>query len=733
VAVVAGLWGTLLISAANAADATAPGVLIIHANQRPTPAAMVIEDTLRSVVSDGVKRPVELFSEYLDTEWSSDAAFAVEQTEFLGHKYSGRNIHVIVASAPQGVQFAVALRDLKFPGVPVVHIAMPRDLWEQMGVVPGVVGKTIDLDPTATLQLALRLHPKAKRLVLIFGAAERDRVWERRARDALGRMGDGLDVEYSVARPTAEVLRLVGSLAQDAIVFTPGYFSDGTGEIVNPRLSTERIAMASSVPVYGALDTFLGTGIVGGYMTPYDEQAKQAGAMVVRLLNGATPAQIGSSSIAQVPMVDWRQVRRWRIDERSLPTDTIVKFREPTAWDKYGVEISLGVALLMLQAGLIAALLLERRSRRRTAAALEESEKQMNLAAHAAKLSTWVWDMTRDNRSAATRLGRRSNPAKEPAVSFNDVVASVHPADRGNVERAAAKALAMGEDLDVEYRVVDADGAVRWFTARGSREMIDSHRLVGIALDVTERKDAELRAAQDRNALRHMTRVSMMGQLSAAIAHQLNQPLAAILGNAETAQRMLKRERVDLEELQKICEDIVNEDHRASQVIRRLSELYTRGDMKIETIDLNGLVGETLDLLRTELLIRHVIPLTELAPDLPAIEGGYVQLQQVVLNLVINAAEAMNWVDPERRKLTLRTDSSGGSVRLHVIDTGSGIAGDDLTRVFAPFWTTKSGGMGMGLAICRSIVAAHRGTITASNNLGFGATFCVTLPSGPPS
>ncbi len=203
--------------------------------------------------------------------------------------------------------------------------------------------------------------------------------------------------------------------------------------------------------------------------------------------------------------------------------------------------------------------------------------------------------------------------------------------------------------------MVAADGDVRWIAARGRAEKNDGQQLVGVAIDITERKRAELRAVEDRNALRHMTRVSMLGQLSASIAHQLNQPLAAILGNAEAARKMLTHDRVDLVELREICNDIVTEDNRAAEVIRRLGALYKRGDMKMEPLDLNALIRETLDLLRAELLIRHVTPITELAQSLPTIDGGSVQLQQVVLNLVINAADAMSEKKVEERRLTIRT------------------------------------------------------------------------------
>jgi C4-dicarboxylate-specific signal transduction histidine kinase len=317
-----------------------------------------------------------------------------------------------------------------------------------------------------------------------------------------------------------------------------------------------------------------------------------------------------------------------------------------------------------------------------------------------------------------------------PAIAFEKVVETAYPADREHLERAVQRAVAAGDQFDVEYRVPVPDGSVRWIAARGRAEKGKRQQMLGVAVDITERKLADLRAVEDRNALRHMTRVSMLGQLSASIAHQLNQPLAAILGNAEAARKMLAKERVDLAELREICDDIVADDNRAAEVIRRLGALYRRGDMRTDTLDLNELIRETLDLLRAELLIRHVTPRTELAPVLPVIEGGRVQLQQVLLNLVLNAADAMIDVDVAKRSLAIRTEATGAEVRLYVDDNGHGIPRDDLKRVFDPFYSTKPGGMGIGLAICQTIVAAHHGSILATNNPEGGTTFFRYLAGG---
>jgi C4-dicarboxylate-specific signal transduction histidine kinase len=254
---------------------------------------------------------------------------------------------------------------------------------------------------------------------------------------------------------------------------------------------------------------------------------------------------------------------------------------------------------------------------------------------------------------------------------------------------------------------------------------------MGIVIDISERKRSEREAAEQRNELAHLWRVSTLGQLSASIAHEINQPLATILNNAEAARKMLAREEVDVAELREICDDIVAENHRAASVIRRLRTLFKGGDMLLQPLDVNELILDTLVLVHTELLMRHVATATELASPLPAVEGMRVQLQQVLLNLFMNAADAMEGNAVAERKLAVATAMTDTGVHICVSDCGPGIAEADLKRIFEPFWSSKPGGMGMGLAICRSIVTAHGGSLTASNGSERGAMFCVELPARP--
>ena len=528
------------------------------------------------------------------------------------------------------------------------------------------------------------------------------------------------------------MLKRLSELGLGDVVFTPGYFRDGAGREFAPRESAALLAAASDAPVYGPYSTFIGTGVVGGSMPAFIDMGREAAKTVNDLLDGATPAtlQLPAHVPAKV-QIDWGQARRWGIADEAIPADAIVHFKELTFWELHRDKVIAIATVILLQAALIAALLVERRLRHRTASALADSERRMNLAARAARLSILAWGITRDKVGVAAKRRRHAGAAKESPIHFDQVLESVHPADREALERALRQAVAKDEELDVEYRTLAPDGELHWVSMRGRVEKGSEQRLTGVALDITARKGAELQAEKDRSALTHMTRVSMMGQLSASIAHQLNQPLAAILGNAETARKMLDREGLDLVELREICNDIVAEDLRAAEVIRRLGALYKRGELRLASLDLNELVLETLDLVRTELATRHVVPVAELAPSLPAIEADRVQLQQVLLNLILNGADAMNDTEAMQRKLVIRTELGGAQVRLCVVDQGKGIAQQDLKNVFDAFWSTKPGGIGVGLAICQSIIRAHHGTMTAVNNPAGGATFCATWPVRP--
>jgi signal transduction histidine kinase len=260
-------------------------------------------------------------------------------------------------------------------------------------------------------------------------------------------------------------------------------------------------------------------------------------------------------------------------------------------------------------------------------------------------------------------------------------------------------------------------------------ELIDQLHLVGEAVaNALASAQAEYEAARLRQHLAHIGRVSALGELTASLAHELNQPLTAILNNAEVALRQLDTAPLDLATLREILADIVADDKRAAEVIHRLRALVTKGALAHVPLDINDVVAEVAHLVRNDVVLRKVAMTVELAPGLPGIRGDRVQLQQVVLNMVLNGLEAMvpNAGD---RALAIRTARAADAlVMVAVEDSGSGIAVQDVERIFEPLYTTKPEGLGMGLAIARTIVDAHGGQLCASNNPAGGATFTFTLP-----
>jgi two-component system, LuxR family, sensor kinase FixL len=249
-------------------------------------------------------------------------------------------------------------------------------------------------------------------------------------------------------------------------------------------------------------------------------------------------------------------------------------------------------------------------------------------------------------------------------------------------------------------------------------------------VDITKRKLAELEAARQRHDLAHLSRVTALGELSSSLAHELTHPITAILSNAQAAQRFLARDDVNLDEVREILNDIVAQDERAGEVIQGLRLLLKKGEphKHCDDVDLNEVILDVVKLLRSDLINRNVTLGTELAQNLPAITGDRVQLQQVLLNLMLNGCEAMADCNSSDRRLLVASQHENGAVRVSVTDGGGGIPEEKMEQVFERFFTTKKKGMGLGLSVCRTIIAEHHGKIWATNNDGSGATFHFSLP-----
>ena len=487
-------------------------------------------------------------------------------------------------------------------------------------------------------------------------------------------------------------------------------------------------------------------------------------------------------------------------------------------------------------------------------ATLHESKERVDLATKAAGLIVWSWDIGRDEVWLSEKDRALFGFSQSEKLNAERIRSIVCPEDRQFQRQLVEHSLTTPEEVEGEYRVVLADGSVRWMNRRGRvefngdgqpawergvlmditerkqaqeqfrlvveaapsamimvntegritlvnteaeavfgypREQLIGHPIemlvpkrfsshhiayrhgylgdararpmgagrelfgrrkdgsevpieIGLnpihtseglfvlasIIDITERKQAELEAARHRNEMAHLSRVTMLGELSGSIAHELNLPLTAILSNAQAAQRVLANGKADLAEMREILNDIVSEDKRAGEVIRRLRLLLKKGDVQQHSLRINQVVQDGLKLLRSDLIDQNVTVDCELARNLPAVIGDTVQLQQVLLNLVVNACDAMTDCNTPERRLLIRTgiENESSAMIVSVTDRGPGIPEEKLEQIFEPFFTTKAKGMGLGLSVCRTIIAAHRGTLWATNNTDRGATFHFSLP-----
>jgi signal transduction histidine kinase len=600
-----GYASAVLCLPANAAG-NAPNVLVLYSNSRLLPANIETDRALRETIVDSPAGPVTMFDEFLDAPNFGPEAF-LHAASYLRDKYASRVPAVIVAVGSGALGFLLENRAQLFPRTPIVHVAVPHAFVRSVSPLPfDVLGVPAEFDFLGTVDLALRLHPKARRLVVVTGAAETDRQWKEAFEPKVSGLRQRLKVEFFSGLATQELRQRLSELTRDDVVFTPGYFQDGSGRPFTPRESIDAMTAASTAPIYAPFSTFVGRGIVGGSMWTFEGVARQAGAVVNELLAG-TPAESIHlpDRVPWTVQIDWRQLDRWGIDQTALPRDAVINFESPSFLAAHKIAVFIAALAFLLETTLISVLLLERQRRRK----------------------------------------------------------------------------------------------------------------------------AELALQKQRSELAHASRLAIAGELTAAIAHQMNQPLGAILTNTNAAELILNAVEPPKEMLREIIADIRRDDLRASDVIRRLRTLIVNHDFEQQPFDLNEAVSDAESILRVEARQRRVTLDIHRTPAPVTIVGDRIQIQQVLINLLLNAMDAVATLPDSQRAVSVSVETVGDSGRIDVRDEGAGIAPQDLQKVFDSFFSTK-GTMGLGLSIARNLVHAHGGHIWAENGpSNMGATFHIELPT----
>jgi len=610
-----GVWLGAVVAARAAPDQVS--VLILLPGQPGLPAATAIASGIRAALLTEWSFRVTIEMEHVDV-----ARFASPEEEerrlrtVYGSKYRNQRFDVIVAALPEPFQFVLRARDDLWPGTPVVVCGVDERTVRHLKPPPGFAILTIRFDMEGTVRAALALLPDTRHVALVGGASPPEQVYHDLVRQAAS-AGSGLDVIDLTTLPVADVLARVSSLPEHTVIVQSSYQVDGAGRRFHGIDLVPHVSNAANRPVFTPLGLALGRGVVGGSILEFEDIGRDAGMLASRLIRGAPPPGAPVPSYAtSAPRFDGRQLARWHLDERRLPEDSQVIFRQPTLWEEYGWHVAGAVGLIGAQAALIAMLLVQRQRRREAQAALRQAE------------------------TAARRHLRQ---------------------------------------------------------------------------------------------IAHLDRVAGMGQLASSFAHELNQPLTGILANAQAAKRLLAGAEPKLEELQSCLADIVSDDKRASEVIRRMRQMLMRADVVSMPLALNDLAANTIALVANDALLHAVNIEFVRAAALPVVYGDTVQIQQVILNLLANAiTAAANAGAPTGMVTVWTSDTTTPYVELGVRDSGKGIAEADLDRIFEPFFTTKLDGLGMGLAISRTIVEAHGGRLFVENDPAGGAIFRLRLRTDQP-
>jgi signal transduction histidine kinase len=369
---------------------------------------------------------------------------------------------------------------------------------------------------------------------------------------------------------------------------------------------------------------------------------------------------------------------------------------------------------------------------RNLARELRDSRERMRMASRAANLRLWEWDIGRDRIWSYFNGTERDGDSFPEPLTFDRFLQTIHHDDREAVQGLFDRAISGDSDIDAEFRIVRPDGQVRWIAVCGGQQEHDMsgppHSLYGVSRDITERKLIAAELQQQRNQLSHIQRVAATEQLSAVLAHEINQPLGAILRNVEAAELLLQNESPDIDEVRDIITDVKLDVRRAALVIEGLGSLMKRQEFAVEALPITDIINSTAELLRAVVEDRQATLHVDLQPGLPWISGDRIHLQQVLLNLMMNGLEAMDRMTHGEKTLVVRASQPRqGIVEVAVIDRGLGIPPAELPNLFEPFHTTKATGLGIGLAISRTIIELHDGRLWGENNPEGGAIFRFTL------
>ena len=755
--------------AATAAPLERSSVLVLIPVQPGRPIFDLLSRGIAAEFLRGAAPPVALFVEHL-FDMTAPPEVAAREFDLVKAKYAGQRIDAIIAIAHP--RYLTVREDLGLSArVPLIFLAERAS----REVRPP---NSVFVDVTATLLDSYRflrpLFPASHDVALIGGAAAADRTANDETLVALRALLGADRVHDLTTLSLGEMRRRVDTLRPGTVLLVGSALTDRDGRRITLPILLSAVVPGHDRPIVVHNDVLLGQGVLGGALYRVEDVGARAAATTLRVLRGTAADSIGTVRLPAEYLIDARQLQQLGLPESRVPSAAQLLWREPPMWQAYRGWLIGGLSLLVLQSLLIAGLLAERRRRRESQRQLAD---RLRLQAVVAEISTEFANLPGDRLDAqilaslrrvgealqieecailtlgpadgASRLVSRwpegmhapsstslleealltwARPRLEQRqeVQVRDVARHVGALEHGDASHMDSMLFL---PLSVDERVIGILALRHAFSQEWSAHVLGDLRTIGeIVATAVVRKRTDASMRQQLETLAHLNRVASLGELAASLAHELNQPLAAILSNAEVAQQLLAMSNPPVDELRDILSDVIADDERAGEIIRNMRTMLRRHQVEVEALDVNAVATEITRLLAHDVRLRSGTLAVSLGEHLPDVAMDATQLKQVLLNLVVNGVDAMASLHV-RQPVELRTSAHDGGVLIEVRDQGPGIPSDILPRLFDPFFTTKPNGLGVGLAITRSIVDAAGGRIAAANAPGGGAVFSVWLPA----